>query len=194
MGLWKTNCPVWTRRSSTLSFRVGTSIFGFGTVATSPNEEKDMKSRTKEHVGFIGKGNQTRVEIPKPPFFTFRFLFFSSPRALNFYEMGVKIHDIRVAQGQRGTQEELEALGSSSDKVSTTGWQAHDGRGSACGCHAAYLLTARPYMGRVWSNNDGRYTTSRALRRERVGPRESPAVEDASRVQVVSINRYCQAL
>ena len=47
---------------------------------------------------------------------------------------------------------------------------------------------------RLPSNSDGRYTSSRALRRERVGPREPPAVEGASRVQVVSttvaVGRY----
>ena len=37
----------------------------------------------------------------------------------------------------------------SSDKISTTGWQAHDGQGSACGCHAACPATARAHKGRV---------------------------------------------
>ena len=37
-------------------------------------------------------------------------------------------------------------------------------------------------------------TTFRALRRERIGPREPPAVEGALRVRVVSIPRRCRAL
>ena len=37
-------------------------------------------------------------------------------------------------------------------------------------------------------------TTYRALRRERVGRREPPVVEGASRVRVVSIHRRCRAL
>ena len=41
----------------------------------------------------------------------------------------------------------------SSDKISTTGWQAHDGRGIACDCCAACLAMARGYMGRVSPRN-----------------------------------------
>ena len=47
---------------------------------------------------------------------------------------------------------------------------------------------------RLPSNSDGRYTTGRALQRERVGPREPPAVGGASRVRVVSIHPRCRAL
>ena len=39
---------------------------------------------------------------------------------------------------------------------------------------------------RLPSSSNGRYTASRALRRERVGPQEPPAVKGASRVRVVS--------
>ena len=47
---------------------------------------------------------------------------------------------------------------------------------------------------RLPSNSDGRFKTSRALRRERVGPQEPRAVECASRVRVVSIHRRYRAL
>ena len=52
-----------------------------------------------------------------------------------------------------------------------------------------YILRQEWYstFKRLPSNSDGRNTTSRALRRGRVGPRERPAVRGASRVRVVSI-------
>ena len=53
----------------------------------------------------------------------------------------------------RGTQEALGTLGQSSDKTSATGWQACNERGSACGCHAACLATARVHTGRVLPRN-----------------------------------------
>ena len=49
---------------------------------------------------------------------------------------------------------------------------------------------------RLLSNSDGRYTSysCRALRRERVGPRELPAVGGASRARVVFIHRLSIAI
>ena len=101
---------------------------------------------SKEHVSFVGQIQRIRSRDPDISVFTSRFL--QVPEHWIFTN-GCQINEIWVTQGRRRTQEELQALEWNSDKVSTTGWQAHDGRGGACGRHAACQLTARAYMGRV---------------------------------------------
>ena len=85
-------------------------------------------------------------EIPRYPSFTFHF--FQVPEHLTFTKWMsnkrniwylVLVYLVWVTQGRRGTWEELKPLGWNSDEVSMTGWQAHDGQGSACRCHAACL-------------------------------------------------------
>ena len=57
------------------------------------------------------------------------------------------------------------------------GMPSHETGGSGGGCGGKCFDMMRPSkFKRLPSNSDGRYTTSRALRRERVGPREPPAV------------------
>ena len=69
--------------------------------------------------------------------------------------------------------------------------------GSGSGCGGVFFdMSAERHSAFVClpSESGRRYTTSGPLRRERVGPRESPAVEGAPRVRVVSTHRRCRAL
>ena len=72
------------------------------------------------------------------------------------------------------------------------GLHSQETGGSGVGCGGIfYDKGATQHFKRLPSSSDGRNTTSRALRTERVGRQERPAVRGASRVRVVSIRRRC---